>query len=632
MIGSTADVFVSYKAEDRARLRPLVAALEAEGFSVWWDAHIGGGTDWREDIQNHLDDAKCVIVAWSKRSTGPEGRFVRDEASRAMERGVYLPVKIEDVRPPLGFGETQALSLGGWKGNRKDPRFQAVADAVRSRISGEHQPHRPSHFVEGRVSRRAVMAGGAGAVAVAGAGGWFLLKPTAANAKRIAVLPFANLSGDEKQAYFCDGVAEELRAALSRIQFEVIGRTSCEAVKGLDAKAAASKLGVANILTGSVRRSPEQIRINAQLVSGSDGVERWAQTYDRVPGDAIKIQSDIAINVAQALSVALGQAKRAALKLGGTADSAALDLRLQAKQLLGAGREPLRKAIELLDAALARDPNYADAYVAKANVLSELGGYYPSGSEDMAKQYALAEVAARRALAIAPNLGSAHAALAFMYVTRMMYHKTLEHARQALALSPEDPNVLASALSFLPYIGDQDNALRLANRLVALDPVNRLSYRTKSEALLSMRLYREAVETGRQGLKIASEWAGLHLFIGLGFILLNDFPAATAQFRSMPSDDRFRLTGEALVSARSGNVAAAEGTMRRIRQLAGDAFSYQYAQIHAQGRDKDRAFADLEKTLEAKDPGIMYAKTDPFLDPIRGDPRYIALIRRLKFP
>ena len=90
MIGAT-DVFVSYKAEDRARLRPLVAALEAEGFTVWWDTHIGGGAHWREDIQEHLDAAKCVIVVWSKRSVGIEGDFVRDEANRARKRGAYMP-------------------------------------------------------------------------------------------------------------------------------------------------------------------------------------------------------------------------------------------------------------------------------------------------------------------------------------------------------------------------------------------------------------------------------------------------------------------------------------------------------------------------------------------------------------
>src|SRR5215212_9835020 len=184
MTSPVADVFVSYKAEDRARLKPLVAALEAEGFSVWWDAHIGGGANWREDIQKHLDEAKCVIVAWTKRSVGPEGNFVRDEATRAQRRGVYLPVRLDAVEPPLGFGEVQALSLKGWKGDRADPRFQQVADAVRSRVAGEHVPYRPTQHVEGHVSRRAMIAGGAGAVVLAGAGGWFLLKPAPANAKR----------------------------------------------------------------------------------------------------------------------------------------------------------------------------------------------------------------------------------------------------------------------------------------------------------------------------------------------------------------------------------------------------------------------------------------------------------------
>ena len=119
------DVFVSYKAEDRARVRPLVEALQADGLSIWWDAHIGAGDQWRDTIASNLDSAKCVIVAWSKRSTGSDGRFVRDEAARAAKRGVYLPVTIDKVEPPLGFGETQCLPLSGWKGSRDDPRYLA---------------------------------------------------------------------------------------------------------------------------------------------------------------------------------------------------------------------------------------------------------------------------------------------------------------------------------------------------------------------------------------------------------------------------------------------------------------------------------------------------------------------------
>ena len=124
-----------------ARVRPLVEALEADGLSVWWDAHIGGGDEWRETIARHLDEARCVIVVWSKRSIGPEGRFVRDEATRALRRHAYLPVRIDKVDPPLGFGETQALPLSGWKGNRSDPRYRPCCRCSWG-ISGSRRPHR----------------------------------------------------------------------------------------------------------------------------------------------------------------------------------------------------------------------------------------------------------------------------------------------------------------------------------------------------------------------------------------------------------------------------------------------------------------------------------------------------------
>lgn len=147
-----ADVFVSYKAEDRKRVALLVEAIESDGLSVWWDAHIGAGDEWRDTIQQQLDQAKCVVVVWSKRSIGPEGRFVRDEASRAQRRNTYLPVRIDKVEPPLGFGEAQALALVGWKGDRTDPRCVALLNTARSIVrdgpnadrSLLSQTHRPT--------------------------------------------------------------------------------------------------------------------------------------------------------------------------------------------------------------------------------------------------------------------------------------------------------------------------------------------------------------------------------------------------------------------------------------------------------------------------------------------------------
>lgn len=632
-MGSAADIFVSYKTEDRARLVSLVEALEAEGFSVWWDAHIGGGTNWHEDIEEHLDSAKCVIVAWSKRSIGHDGHFVREEARRAQRRGVYLPIRLDATEPPLGFGEIQAISLKGWHGDRSNHRFLALADAVRRRIAGEDVAHVMMPHERPGVSRRALLAGGASAIAVAAAGGWLLLKPAPANANRIAVLPFANLSGDPAQAYFSDGIAEELRSALTRVGMQVIGRTSSEAVKDMDAKAAAAKLDVANILTGSVRRSPETIRVNAQLVGGKDGVERWAQSYDRAPGDSIMIQTNIAASVAQALSIALGKAGRAALTLGGTADPLAQDLVLQSRQLRRiASPDATRRRLALAQAAIARDPRYADAYVEKANALSILATNYALTPAEAANQVTQADAAVQKALALAPKLGSAHTAMSYVALGRIDFVSSLRESRLAVALSPEDPDVLAYVSRILVCLGSADEALQLADRSIALDPLNPVSYHRKSEVLAYLRRYPQAIEAGRKALELAPERRGVHIRIGDALLLLGQAGQAKTEYEAISADDPFQLARLALLAARIGDRLQAERTIVQMRQQYGATTSYQYGEIYAQLGDRDRAFAELDNAIEAKDAGIVILKVDPFLDPIRNDPRYAALVTRLNFP
>ncbi|MFL6776363.1 MAG: TIR domain-containing protein, partial [Sphingomicrobium sp.] len=597
MTSQAADVFISYKAEDRARVRPLVAALEAEGFSVWWDTHIGGGAHWREDIQEHLDAAKCVIVVWSKRSVGAEGDFVRDEASRARKRGAYLPVRLDPVEPPLGFGEVQAISLKRWKGDRSDPRFLAVVESIKRRIAGEDIAHVILGHHGANVSRRTLVAGGTAIGAVAAGGSWFLLKPAPANAKRIAVLPFDNLSNDASQVYFSEGVAEELRAALARIGLEVIGRASSDAVKNLDTKVIASKLGVANILTGSVRRSSEMVRISAQLVGGSDGVQRWQETYDRAPEDEIKIQTDIATNVAQSLSIALGQAGKTALTLGGTADSSAQDLYLRAAELYrnDTGEDAVREAVRLLDAAIGRDRNYANAFRMKANFLEYLATSYSKNADEMTRGKDAAEAAARRAIAIAPRLGAAYAELAGIEEDRFNFDKAQQFMREAMALSPADPKVISTSMYVEWYVcGQPQKALSLADRLAELNPLTPTSYSVRSAILIDLRRYDEAIGAARKSLQLAPgrEWP--HQLIGDSLILMDRPNEAKAEFGSVASDDLYRLRSEGVMAARSGDTSAVERIVSQIQKVSGDSAMFQYAQIYAQARQLDHAFEALE--------------------------------------
>ena len=634
MPGQASDVFVSYKAEDRQRVARVVNALEAEGFTVWWDTRIGGGARWREDIQEHLDSARCVIVAWTRRSIGSHGNFVRDEAARAQRRDVYLPVCLDSVEPPLGFGEVQAVPLRGWAGDRSDPRFRALVDAVRNCIAGEHAGS-GLYFEEPRVSRRALIGAGAAIAAAGIAGGaWWLRKPRSMHEKRIAVLPLENLSGDPTQAYFGEGVAEELRGALARIGLQVIGRASSDAVKNMDIKSAASKLGVATILTGSVRRSPDMVRVSVQLVDGSNGVERWSQNYDRPPGDVIKIQTDIATNVAQALSITLGQAARAALTLGGTADSAAQDLYLRARELRYQVRDEqsLHSAVDLLNAAIGRDPNYADAYRLKADVLEKLADTAPKSAADMADKLAQAEAAAKQAVAHEPRLGSAHAELAAIEADRFEFTSALSSMRRALALSPEDPTVMAEAAFFLQQFGDPPKALTLLDQVIARDPLLGINHVYRGQLFFALRQYPAAIADYRRAMELAPKVVRFHAFLGDCLVLMNRPAEAKKEYETQPSDDALRLTGEAIIAARTGDSATAEKLVGRMRDLIGDSANYQYAEIYAQAHESDRAFAELENALRVKDAGLLTLKIDPFLDPIRGDPRYAALLRRLNFP
>lgn len=631
-----ADVFVSYKAEDRRRVQPLVQSLQADGYSVWWDEHIGAGDEWRQTIERELDAARCVIVVWSKASVGPDGHFVRDEASRAQRRHVYVPVLIDPVEPPLGFGESQATSLKGWKGNRSDPRYHAVLGAVQ-RIAGGSSSTPSGNETSRAVDRRAVLAGGAVAtVAIVGVGGWALFKPGAATAKSdsIAVLPFANLSGDPSRAYFSDGIAEEIRTALSRIDgLTVIGRISSEAVRNDDAATAAKKLHVANILTGSVRQSPTTIRITAELIDGRTGADKWSEDYDRAPGDAIKIQTDIASRVTAALRSALGNMERT-LAIGGTSNPAAHDQYLKgvAVYLSGHSQSNFEQAKTLAQTAIDLDPAYADAYALKAASLVELTGSYAMTGDDFIRGFAQAEAAANRAIELQPKLISAQLSLARVYNAELNFKAALNQFQLAERTGGNSANFLMEYANFLCELDSPIRALELAKRAVALDPLNPRALGIEATAYFIARRYPQAIAVGQAILKLSPGRSSTQRLIGDALLLQGKLKEAAAEYAKIPADDLFRLTSESILWAKMGDVAASDRSLARIRTLYADAASAQYADIYAQRGKPDEAFAALDQAVAIRDPGLAWIVSDPFLDPIKKDARFTALVRKLNFP
>jgi serine/threonine-protein kinase len=629
------DLFVSYKAEDRERIAPLVQALEAEGLSVWWDQHIGAGSDWRAEIESRLEAARCVLVAWSERATGPEGRFVRDEAAAAQEAGRYVPVTIDRVRPPLGFREVQAIDLVGWKGQAEDPRFRALVAAIRSKLSGEAvgivAPHRP--VTQPRVSRRAVLAGGTGVAVAATAGGFLLLRPTAAHAGRIAVLPFANLTKD-KHDYFTDGLTEELRGALSRAGLQVIGRTSSEAIATKDTSSIVRELGVSHILTGSVRRSDQAMRVSAQLIAGKDGVETWAENYDRQAGDAIRIQSDIAERVASALSVTLGVI-RDALEIGGTKDPLAQDYLLQANQLLrdqGLTKEALAQVIELNKRAIARDPKYARAVINLGQLQASYAGQFASSPEEGARWLADAERTIRHGVALAPGFGPGYAALADLDRGSLRYGPALAGFRKALMLAPSSANTLTRALNALPWIGTLGEAEDAARRLVSLDPLSPTAHSLLTLAHSLAGRLDEAVAAGRRAVELSPTNANAITQLAYVHVSRNELPEALKISETLSAGDFNRPFVAGVVAALRGQAAGVDASIAALRGLFGDFASYQFAQVHAMAGAIDQAFKELAVAEKVRDPGLMSTMRDPFLKALRGDGRFAELIGRLKFP
>ena len=362
-------------------------------------------------------------------------------------------------------------------------------------------------------------------------------------------------------------------------------------------------------------------------------MERWSQTYDRAPGDAIKIQADIAENVARSLSAALGNMPGAILVVGGTQNAAAQNLVLQAEQANNEGtRASVERAAQLADAALKLDPNYADAYALKARYVSRLGHAFGTSAAELARTRTEALKLANKAVSIAPNLARAHYVLARIHEGNLEIAKAEADYSRALQLAPGDAELLRRYSYFMARMGNMAESIRLADKVVELDPLNPDSYENRMGALFDARRYADAVNYAEEVKRKSPELLQAPILFGDCLLLLGRYREAGEQYALARPDQYERLTGEAILMARTGDREGANRKLHRMQQIFGDAASYQYGEIYAQLGDRDRAFAALERAWEIRDGGLMDIRNDPALDPIRGDPRFEAIVKRMHFP
>jgi serine/threonine-protein kinase len=453
----------------------------------------------------------------------------------------------------------------------------------------------------------------------------------------IAVLPFVNMSGDQEQQYFSDGLTEELLNSLSRIrELQVAARTSSFSFKDKDVDVAtvARKLNVGAVLEGSVRRAGNTVRITAQLSNAVTGFHLWSQTYDRDLRDVLKLQTEIATAVASALKVTLLGDEAAKIELGGTHNPAAFDAYLRGLRLarVASSEREAGPALDEYAEAIRLDPKFALAYAARSLALLE--SMYQWGSVTTQRQNAeKARIDAERAIALIPDLGLAHAALAkFLLASALDYPRASEESERALALAPGNAIVLYEYGQIAAYMGRSNTAIDIARRGVALDPLNLLSHRALGDALYFARRYNEAIVAYQDAIAADPGPPDSYARRGLAYYALGSHQMARASCEMKPDHWESRVC-LALTFERLGQRRESEAQIKWLTEFDGGLqLAYQYAEIYAQRGDRDRALQWLETALRLRDPGFRRLKTDPLMDPLRNEPRFQAVMGELKFP
>ncbi len=621
-------LFLSYARADEARARRLASVLEKAGYEIWWDARIEGGAAYARSIATALDTADAVIVLWSAKSI--ESDWVRDEAAQGRDRRRLIPLSLDGSTPPIGFRQYQVIDLSHWNGRGGGREIAAIERAIEAVLGDGTAGSTPSPVP---VSRRVALLTG-GAVAVLGAGGlvaWDVgLFGRGGSAMSIAVVSFRNLGADATQNYFSDGLTEEVRVALTRIsRLHVLAGTSTAKASegGDDPKKVAEILSVRYVLSGSVQRDRDMVRIVASLADGATGFARWSQSFDRKLTDIFALQSEIARAVAEAMSVEVATSEPAP---GGTANVQAYENYLQGRALFNLAKDEAtdRAALDFYERALTADPNFALAHAARSRSLAAFADEYAKGNQ-IKPLYDQSIAAAQRAVAIAPTLAEGQLALGFaIYTGRLDLAAARQSYDRAYQLGGGNADIALLFALYCSRAGRPADAMTAVTRAVALDPLNPRAYRAQGSVAYAARRYGDALAPLKRALELNPKMTYAHALIGSVKLALGQNAEAKQEFAAEP-EAQFHFSGLAIAEFKLGNQLAAQQAFSALVSQVGDSAVYQQAEVLAQWGRTDDALKALMRAHQVGDAGLIYAATDPLLDPLRKDARFASLLRSL---
>ncbi len=457
--------------------------------------------------------------------------------------------------------------------------------------------------------------------------------------KSIAVLPFDNLSRDPDNAFFAEGVQDEILTRLAKVaDLKVIARTSTQKFKSAPGNLSdiAKQLGVLNILEGSVQKANDQVRVNVQLVNAMTNAHLWAEIYDRKLTDIFAVESDIAKTIADTLQAKLTGSERSAMLHAPTEDPVAHELYLKGRHFWGLRGENLLRAIDFYNQAIARDPNYALAYAGLGETYILLP-YYTGADPKEARPKAKA--ATLKALELNPNLAEAHNAMGkIAYTVDIDLQRAIREHQRAIELSPN----LASAHHWisngpLSGLGRLDEAITEGERSIELDPLSAINLVDLADTYLYARRFKEADAVMKKALEIDPSFAYAHWIYGILLQVSGDLEGARMQYataRARENDAQaiaLRAQLAAIMSRREEAVSA----LAALEELGKRQYveAYYRALLYLSLGQKDQALTALEQSYAERDgDDIGVIKVDPLLDSLHGDPRFEALVEKVIAP
>jgi adenylate cyclase len=502
----------------------------------------------------------------------------------------------------------------------------------------------------GPTSRKFMLIGGLVLLLIIGIGWWWTTLPhktltprqseaaTVVPEKSIAVLPFDNLSHDPDNAYFAEGIQDEILTRLSKIaDLKVISRTSTQHYKSApeNLPEIAKQLGVANVLEGSVQKSGDAVRVTVQLIRALTDSHLWAETYDRKLIDTFGVESDVAQKIASSLEAKLTGSEQRAIAARPTENSEAYQLYLKGRFFWNKRTgQDLKVALDYFQKAVAADPNYAAAYAGIGDTCMLI----PLFSAGTPKEYfPKAEAAARHAIELDETTAEGHAALANLVFLEMNFTESEKEFRRAIEL---DPNYATAhhwfSNSLLASLGRFDEAIAEGKRSVELDPLSLINNADFGGTLMVARRYDEAIAQLQRTLALDANFYYAHWNLGEVLYYKGDLAGCIRECekaRSLEDDpEALGLLAQAYIKTgrkEEGLKILAELNERARRSYVRPEL---FAMIYAALGDKSKAIRLLEDEYQNRDGfDLTGIKTDPRLDPLRDEPRFRELLAKV-FP